>query len=74
MVSGDCSTKPPITKPPITGYPHDGGGCHSVTWTCPNASEARPMRLRYEWVERQEVDDIRESASAKLSDYECKGR
>jgi hypothetical protein len=32
------------------------------------------MRIRYERVERQEVDDIWESASAKSSDYECKGR
>jgi hypothetical protein len=31
------------------------------------------MRLRYEWVERWEVNDIRESASAKSSDYECEG-
>jgi hypothetical protein len=31
------------------------------------------MWLRYEWVERQKVDDIWEPASAKSSDYECKG-
>jgi hypothetical protein len=28
-------------------------------WACPNASEARPMWLRYEWRGRREVDDIR---------------
>jgi hypothetical protein len=31
------------------------------------------MQLRYEQVERWEVNDIRKSASAKLSDYECEG-
>jgi hypothetical protein len=41
--------------------------------TCPNASKARPMRLRYEQVGSREVDDIRELTSAKLSDYECEG-
>jgi hypothetical protein len=32
------------------------------------------MRLRYEQVGRWEVDDIRESTSAKSLDYECEGR
>jgi hypothetical protein len=31
------------------------------------------MQLRYEQVERQEVNDIWELASAKSSDYECEG-
>jgi hypothetical protein len=31
------------------------------------------MWLRYERVGSQEVDDIRESVSAKSLDYECKG-
>jgi hypothetical protein len=31
------------------------------------------MWLRYKRVERREVDDIRESAFTKSSDYECKG-
>jgi hypothetical protein len=32
------------------------------------------MRLRYEWVESREVDDVQESTSAKSLDYECEGR
>jgi hypothetical protein len=32
------------------------------------------MQLRYKRVERQEVDNIWESASAKSLDYECEGR
>jgi hypothetical protein len=32
------------------------------------------MQLRYERVGSREVDDIWESTSAKLLDYECKGR
>jgi hypothetical protein len=31
------------------------------------------MQLRYKWVGSWEVDDIRESTSAKSSDYECEG-
>jgi hypothetical protein len=31
------------------------------------------MQLRYEQVGSQEVDDVRESTSAKSSDYECEG-
>jgi hypothetical protein len=27
-------------------------------WTCPDASEAHPMLLRYEWRKEQEVDNI----------------
>jgi hypothetical protein len=42
--------------------------------TCPNASEARPMQLRYERVGRWEVNDIWESTSAKSLEYECEGR
>jgi hypothetical protein len=44
LYTGDYSTKPPITKPPINGCPRDSGGCHSVTQTCPNASEAHLMQ------------------------------
>jgi hypothetical protein len=36
----------------------DGGGCCSVTQTCPNASEARLVLLRYERGRGPEVDDF----------------
>jgi hypothetical protein len=48
---------PPITKPSINGCPHDSRGCHSVMRTGPNASEASPMRLRYERRGTLEVND-----------------
>jgi hypothetical protein len=59
LYTENCSTKPPSTKAPITRYPHDGGGCHSVTRTCLNASKARPMWLRHKRRRTQEVDEIR---------------
>jgi hypothetical protein len=46
------------TKPPIYGCPCDGGGCHSVTRTCPDASAACPVPFRSEWWRRMEVDDF----------------
>jgi hypothetical protein len=58
VYTGDYSTKPPSTKPPITSPPRDSRGCRSVTQTYPNASEARPMSLRYEWRKAQGVDDL----------------
>jgi hypothetical protein len=45
--------------PPINRSPRDGGGCHSVTWACPNASWASPMLPSYEQRGRHEVDDNR---------------
>jgi hypothetical protein len=50
------STKPPSTKSPISRHPRDSRGCHSVTWACPNASNACLMLLRYERRTRQEVN------------------
>jgi hypothetical protein len=48
----------PYTKPPINRYPLDGGGCRSVTQTCPNASESRLVLLKYERGRRLKVDNI----------------
>jgi hypothetical protein len=58
MIYWELQSKPPSTKPPINRHPRDGGGCHSVTHTCPNASEAHPMLLRYEQRRRWEVNDF----------------
>jgi hypothetical protein len=45
----------PDLKPLINSHPCDSGGCHSVTQTCPNASESHPVLLRYERGKRLKV-------------------
>jgi hypothetical protein len=61
VYTSDYSTKPPSTKPPITSLPRDSRGCHSVTRTYPNVSEARPMSLRYERRKVRDVDEWRKA-------------